>query len=214
MLEMSGVDVISTPQVESKTAPVSKSSSASAKESLLALREYTWVCTLCSDLAQTRKSVVFGSGNARADLVFVGEAPGHEEDIQGQPFVGKAGQLLTKIIESIGQSRESVFICNVLKCRPPGNRNPLPQEISNCTPFLKQQLALLKPKVICALGSFAAKTLLQSEQSISSLRGKFYDYEGAQLICTYHPAYLLRNPSEKRKVWEDMKMIRAKLQKP
>jgi len=184
-----------------------------AKDSLIKLRETVVRCTKCSELAATRKSVVFGSGNANAKLVFVGEAPGHDEDIQGLPFVGRAGQLLTKMIESIGLTRQQVFICNVLKCRPPGNRNPLPNEITNCEPYLFEQLDILKPIVICALGTFAAQTLLKTNATISSLRGRFHDYRGAKLICSFHPAYLLRNPNDKRKAWEDLKMIRAELNK-
>lgn len=182
-------------------------------EEFLKLKRNVLACTKCHELAEKRKNVVFGSGNPNAELVFVGEAPGADEDIQGLPFVGKAGQLLTKIIESIGQSRDTVFICNVLKCRPPGNRNPLPAEIFNCEPYLIEQIHLIKPKIICALGTFAAQTLLKTDRNISSLRGKLHDYQGSKLICTFHPAYLLRNPEEKRKVWEDMKMIRTELER-
>jgi uracil-DNA glycosylase len=181
------------------------------KKALLDLQDTVTSCTKCSELTRVRKSVVFGSGSAQAELVFVGEAPGHEEDLQGLPFVGRAGQLLTKIIESIGLIRQNVFICNVLKCRPPGNRNPLPEEIQNCEPYLFKQIELIQPKVICALGTFAAQTLLKTTSSISSLRGRFHEFRGARLICTFHPAYLLRNPEDKRKTWEDMKMIRAEL---
>ncbi len=181
-----------------------------------ALRDKVLQCTLCKELCRTRKSVVFGSGNPQAALMFVGEAPGHDEDVQGLPFVGAAGQLLTKIIEAIGFSREEVFIANVLKCRPPQNRPPKPEEIDNCRPFLENQIEMIRPKIICALGTFAAQTLLQTEDPISRLRGKFTGYpgqaaSGIQVMCTYHPAYLLRNPSEKRKVWEDMKKIRKEL---
>ena len=203
MLKASGLDLIQT--TSSTIQPQSK------KEAILELRQTVNSCVKCSELARTRKSVVFGSGNTQAQLVFVGEAPGYEEDLQGLPFVGRAGQLLTKIIESIGLSRQDVFICNVLKCRPPGNRNPLPDEIQNCEPYLFRQLELVQPKVICALGTFAAQTLLKTTASISSLRGRFHEFRGAKLICTFHPAYLLRNPEDKRKVWEDMKMIRTEL---
>ena len=182
------------------------------KKELLSLRETAFLCKKCEELAAKRTTVVFGAGNARAKLMFVGEAPGHDEDLQGLPFVGKAGQLLTKIIESINLSRNEVFICNVLKCRPPGNRNPNPDEIINCEPYLKKQIEIINPDVICALGTFAAQVLLKTGQSISSLRGKFHDLNGVPLMCTFHPAYLLRNPEEKRKVWEDTKMIRSKLQ--
>ncbi len=188
----------------------------SVKDQLLQLREKVLQCTLCPELAETRKSVVFGAGNIKAQLVFVGEAPGRDEDLQGLPFVGRAGQLLTKIIESIGLDRKQVFICNVLKCRPSGNRPPQPDEVLNCQPFLLKQLELIQPKIICALGTFAAQTLLKTGQPISQLRGRFTDYPDAnvkaKIICTFHPAYLLRNPAEKRKVWEDMKMIKKELE--
>lgn len=187
--------------------------SESPKDQLLKLREIVLQCTLCQELAETRKSVVFGAGNVKANLMFVGEAPGHDEDLQGLPFVGRAGQLLTKIIESIGLTRQQVFIANVLKCRPPGNRQPRPDEILNCEPYLKKQIEWIHPKIICALGTFAAQTLLKTGSAISHLRGRFYEYQGSKVLCTYHPAYLLRNPGEKRKVWEDMKMIKKELEK-
>lgn len=215
MLKLSGLDVIEraseTRSEEKLGIAADLAKEANQKEDLVALRETVIQCIKCSELAGSRKNVVFGSGNARAQLVFVGEAPGHDEDLQGLPFVGKAGQLLTKIIESIGLTRQNVFICNVLKCRPPGNRNPLPNEIENCEPYLFKQLEIIQPKIICALGTFAAQTLLKTDASISSLRGRFHEFRGTKLICTFHPAYLLRNPEEKRKVWEDMKMIRAEL---
>jgi uracil-DNA glycosylase family 4 len=175
-------------------------------------------CIQCSELSGGRQNVVFGAGSLKAQLMFVGEAPGHEEDIQGLPFVGAAGQLLTKIIESIGLTREQVYIANILKCRPPENRQPKPDEILNCKPYLERQIELIRPKIICALGKFAAQTLLKTEETISKLRGQFRDYPDPQngkssikIMSTYHPAYLLRNPAEKRKVWEDMKAIRAAL---
>ena len=209
-LKRSGVDVMATGVNTTKNiAPQPKS----AEGEFSSLKETVEQCTMCQELASKRTRVVFGTGNPSAQLVFVGEAPGYDEDKQGLPFVGQAGQLLTKIIESIGLKRENVFICNVLKCRPPGNRNPLPIEISNCSPYLFRQLELIRPKIVCALGTFAAQTLLQTQSPISSLRGRFYDFRGAKLICTFHPAYLLRNPDEKRKVWEDMKTIRAELEK-
>jgi uracil-DNA glycosylase family 4 len=167
-------------------------------------------CRRCQ-LAGTRKNVVFGEGSPRAELMFVGEAPGGDEDKQGRPFVGRAGQLLTKIIESIGLKREEVFICNILKCRPPDNRNPLPGEIAMCLPYLVKQIELIKPKVICALGKFAAQTLLNTDTPISRLRGKFYDYRGIRLMPTYHPAYLLRNPEGKKDVWKDMQAVAKEL---
>ncbi len=167
-------------------------------------------CQRCK-LAPTRTHIVFGSGNPDAELVFVGEAPGYDEDQQGLPFVGRAGQLLTKIIESIDLKREDVYICNVLKCRPPENRNPEPDEVASCNPFLRKQLAAIRPKIVCCLGTFAAQTVLQTAAPISRLRGKFFDLDGMRVIVTFHPAYLLRSPEKKREVWEDMKQIRAEL---
>lgn len=174
------------------------------------LKEEVTACLKC-DLCKTRTNVVFGEGNPEADLMFVGEAPGKDEDLQGRPFVGRAGQLLTKIIEAIGLKREDVFIGNVLKCRPPENRNPLPSEIVECSPYLLAQIKMIKPRVICALGKFAAQTLLNTETPISKLRGTFHDYHGVKLMPTYHPAYLLRNPSGKKDVWEDMQLIAKEL---
>ncbi len=163
-------------------------------------------CRRC-DLHMGRKNIVFGEGNPHAGLVFVGEAPGADEDEQGRPFVGRAGQLLTKIIEAMKLQRQDVYICNILKCRPPGNRNPAPGEIAACEPFLVKQLEAIRPKVICALGTFAAQTLLKSDVPISLMRGKFHRYHDIPLMPTYHPAYLLRNPSQKRQVWEDVQQI-------
>ncbi|HEX7020545.1 MAG TPA: uracil-DNA glycosylase family protein [Gemmatimonadaceae bacterium] len=168
-------------------------------------------CTRCKLHGLGRTQIVFGVGNPNADLMFVGEAPGQDEDIQGFPFVGRAGQLLTKIIEAIDLKREEVYIANVLKCRPPNNRNPEPDEVASCQPFLKRQIEAVRPRVIVALGSFAAKTLLQTEDAISKLRGRVYKYGDAQLVATYHPAYLLRSPDKKRDTWEDMKKVRALL---
>jgi DNA polymerase len=163
-------------------------------------------CHRCS-LGGLRHRLVFGEGNPGAELVFVGEAPGADEDAQGRPFVGRAGQLLTKIIVAMGLKREDVYICNILKCRPPENRNPLPEEIAACEPFLIRQLGAIRPRIICALGSFAAHTLLKSEAPISVLRGRFHSYQGIPLMPTYHPAYLLRNPGAKKQVWEDVQLI-------
>jgi DNA polymerase len=154
--------------------------------------------------------VVFGVGNPRAQLMFVGEAPGADEDVQGEPFVGRAGQLLTKIIEAIQLTRDDVYIANVIKCRPPGNRNPEPDEVATCEPFLFQQIDTIRPKVIVALGTFAAKALLKTEAPISRIRGQVFDFRGGiKLIPTFHPAFLLRSPERKRDVWEDMKKARA-----
>ena len=185
--------------------------SRSAADALIAVRTDIGDCTRCKLHAQGRKQIVFGVGNPEADLMFVGEAPGGDEDVQGIPFVGRAGQLLTKIIEAIDLKREDVYIANVIKCRPPGNRNPEQDEVETCEPFLFQQIDIIKPKVIVALGTFAARALLRTLDPISRLRGRVYDYRGAKLIPTFHPAYLLRNPASKREVWEDMKVVRKLL---
>jgi len=169
-------------------------------------------CHACA-LCETRTNVVFGSGNEKAGLVFVGEAPGADEDHQGLPFVGKAGQKLTQIINAIGLSRDEVYIANVLKCRPPNNRDPLPREIEACEPYLVAQLEIIKPKVICALGTFATQTLLRSDLPISKLRGRFHTYQGIRLMPTYHPAFLLRNPKFKKDVWEDVQKVKAEYDK-
>lgn len=166
-------------------------------------------CKLCS---LGRSQIVFGVGHAKARLMFVGEAPGEEEDKRGEPFVGRAGQLLTKIIEAIGLSREQVYIANVIKCRPPENRNPDPDEVAACEPYLFRQIDVIRPAVIVPLGKFAAQCLLKTTDPITRLRGRRFDYRGTTLIPTFHPAYLLRNPSAKREVWEDMKLVRAILQ--
>ena len=165
-------------------------------------------CSRCKLHTLGRRQVVFGVGNPQADLMFVGEAPGADEDAQGIPFVGRAGQLLTKIIEAIGLSRDDVYIANVIKCRPPQNRNPEQDEVDTCEPFLFQQIDVIKPKVVVALGTFAARALLRTLDPISRLRGRVYEYRGAKLVPTFHPAYLLRNPASKREVWEDMKLVR------
>ncbi|HEY5619684.1 MAG TPA: uracil-DNA glycosylase [Vicinamibacterales bacterium] len=181
---------------------------SSPSEALAAIREDLGDCTRCKLHGLGRRQIVFGVGNPAADLMFVGEAPGGDEDIQGEPFVGRAGQLLTKIIEAIDLRREDVYIANVIKCRPPGNRNPEPDEVEQCEPFLFRQIDTIKPKVIVALGKFAAQSLLRTTDPITKLRGREYKYRDAILIPTYHPAYLLRTPSAKRDVWEDMKRVR------
>ncbi len=175
---------------------------------LEAIREEIGDCRRCK-LCNGRTNIVFGSGNPKARLVFVGEGPGADEDAQGLPFVGKAGQLLTKIIESIQMTRDEVYICNVIKCRPPSNRVPEKDEVAACSPFMRDQLEVICPSIICCLGATAAQTLLETTAFMGKLRGRFYDFHGSQLIVTYHPAYLLRNPAAKRDVWEDMKKIRA-----
>ena len=169
-------------------------------------------CTRCKLCTLGRSRIVFGVGNPKARLMFVGEAPGEEEDKRGEPFVGKAGQLLTKIIEAIGLTREQVYIANIIKCRPPNNRNPEPDEIAQCEPFLFRQVDVIKPKVIVPLGKFAAQSLLKTTDPITRLRGQLFKYRGSACIPTFHPAYLLRNPSSKREVWEDMKKVRSILQ--
>ena len=174
------------------------------------LRDDIGDCQRCK-LAGTRTNIVYGVGNPNADLVFVGEAPGADEDARGEPFVGKAGQLLTKMIEAMGYRRQDVYICNVLKCRPPGNRNPEPDEVQSCEPFLKRQLAAIRPRMIVALGKFAVQCLLRDDSPISRLRGNFRSYEGIPLMPTFHPAYLLRDPSKKKPAWEDLKSVNAAL---
>jgi DNA polymerase len=176
---------------------------------LEAIRADLGDCTRCKLSGLGRRQIVFGVGSAQADLMFVGEAPGRDEDIQGIPFVGRAGQLLTKMIEAIGYTRDQVYIANVIKCRPPENRNPAPDEVAACEPFLFRQVESIRPKVIVALGTFAAQALLRSQDSISRLRGRVYTYGGAKLIPTFHPAYLLRSPEKKRDAWEDLKRAKA-----
>ena len=176
---------------------------------LASIREDIGDCGRCKLATLGRKKVVFGAGNESADLMFVGEAPGADEDDQGVPFVGRAGQLLTKMIEAMGFTRNDVYIANVVKCRPPENRNPEPDEIESCEPFLFRQIETIKPKVIVALGAFAAKTLLRSQEPISRLRGQVYEYHGALLIPTFHPSFLLRSPGQKKYAWEDLKMALA-----
>lgn len=183
-----------------------------AEFNMIELKTEAEMCARCK-LCEARRKVVFGSGSEKATLMFVGEAPGYEEDIQGEPFVGRAGQLLTKIIQAIDLERDSVYIANVVKCRPPENRNPMPEEIETCEPFLIRQLELIRPQIICALGTFAAQTLLKTNERISNLRGRFHPYKISNLeikvMPTYHPAFLLRNPEFKREVWEDMKLVKA-----
>jgi uracil-DNA glycosylase len=177
-----------------------------SSETLKEIRTDLGDCRRCR-LSKGRKHIVFGTGDSHARLMFVGEGPGYEEDQSGEPFVGAAGRLLTRIIDAIHLSREQVYICNIIKCRPPGNRNPMTDEIETCYPFLKRQIVSVKPDIICALGTFAAQTLLETGSSISKLRGCFHDYAGIKVLPTYHPAYLLRNPEKKRDVWEDMKKL-------
>ncbi len=189
-------------------APVgSAAAEAESSASLEAYRLQICECQSCP-LGQTRRNFVFGSGSADAGIMFIGEAPGADEDQQGLPFVGKAGQLLTKIIEAMGLRRDQVYICNVLKCRPPGNRDPKPEEIATCEPYLKRQIEIVKPRIICTLGRISTQALLKTSAPMRSLRGMLHEYEGIPLIATYHPAALLRNPQWKRGTWEDMKWLR------
>jgi uracil-DNA glycosylase family 4 len=178
---------------------------------LVAIRHDLGDCIRCKLHAQGRKQIVFGVGNPNADLMFVGEAPGADEDIQGEPFVGRAGQLLTKIIEAMGFTRKDVYIANVLKCRPPGNRDPAPAEVARCLPYLSAQVALLKPAMILVVGRIAAQALLATDLPLARLRGKLHAFAdtGTPLVVTYHPAYLLRSPADKRKAWEDLKLART-----
>jgi len=188
-----------------------KSRDSSAVKTLSEIREELGDCTRCR-LCETRKSIVFGEGNPKARLVFVGEGPGRDEDIQGRPFVGRAGQLLTKIIRAMKLERKDVYICNVVKCRPPGNRNPQPDEVASCEPFLMKQIESINPEVIVSLGSVATGLMLKLKNfKMGQLRGTFHQYGDSKLMITYHPAALLRNPSFKKPVWEDMKLVMREL---
>lgn len=198
---------------ERPTAPAAAGSSSSADPAgqLAVLREEVAACVRCSELAAGRTQTVFGVGRPDARLVFFGEAPGADEDASGVPFVGRAGQLLTKIIEACTLSRDEVYILNVLKCRPPGNRPPQPDEVTACRPFFERQLEIIRPDFICCLGASAARALLQTEEPIGKLRGRWFTHGSAAVICTYHPSYLLRNPPAKKDVWDDMKVLMAKM---
>ena len=196
---------------EPTTTTTTAGSEARGGETLEIIRADIGDCQRCK-LAGGRKTIVFGQGSPNARLMFVGEAPGADEDEQGLAFVGKAGQLLTKIIEAIGMTREDVFIANVLKCRPPGNRNPEPDEIVQCQPFLERQIESIRPEVLVGLGKFGAHWLLKTAEPITRLRGRMGEYRGIPVMPTYHPAYLLRTPSAKKEVWEDMKVVRGMVQ--
>jgi DNA polymerase len=204
--------------IESASAPVVQRTPAAppvvpqpAASDWNLLRERVAGCTACAELCKTRTQTVFGVGNTRAEWLVIGEAPGAEEDRQGEPFVGRAGQLLNAMLLAIGLPRETVFIANILKCRPPGNRDPKPEEVSRCLPYLSNQIALLKPRIILAVGRIAAQNLLATDAPLARLRGKLHTFGEANtpLVVTYHPAYLLRTPSDKRKAWEDLKFARA-----
>ena len=201
-------DPVANQPVETATAPVAVPGSGSLAE----LREQALACVQCPNLVASRKQVVFGVGNETADLMFVGEAPGADEDVQGEPFVGRAGKLLTDIItKGMGLTREDVYIANVVKCRPPGNRNPEPDEIVACQPFLHRQVAIIRPRVIVSLGAFATQVLLGTRVPISKVRGRWHDYDGVPVMPTFHPAYLLRNPGGKREVWQDIQTVMERL---
>jgi len=209
----------SSPQIHcggEAVVPAGEELNRSVQEELEALRVKVSACTRCPALASCRTQTVFGVGRLHPELCFVGEAPGADEDAQGEPFVGAAGQLLNRIIGACQMRREDVYICNIIKCRPPGNRTPLPDEIANCREYLENQLELVRPRFICALGSTAAHSLLGTTLAMGKLRGRFHDYKGIPTIVTYHPAYLLphRAPHMKNEVWKDMKMLLARMGRP
>lgn len=184
---------------------------AQRTEALATLQSEVEQCTACTELAETRNKTVFGVGSPEARLCLLGEAPGANEDKQGEPFVGRAGQLLDKILEACTLSRQDVYILNVIKCRPPGNRNPASEEVTNCRSFFERQLDIIQPEFICCLGSVAAQNLLDTTESIGRLRGRLHDWNGIQVLATYHPAYLLRNPSAKAEVWKDMQFLMGEM---
>lgn len=191
--------------------PLLQPAGGSEEAELAAVAEQVAVCSGCG-LHKERTHTVFARGNPQAELMFIGEAPGREEDLQGDPFVGPAGKLLDRMIAAMGLQRGEVYVANILKCRPPNNRDPRPDEIEACYPFLKRQIELVAPRVICTLGRPASNTLLQTSASMGSLRGRWHSFNGIRLMPTYHPAYLLRSPGQKRKAWEDLKLIMAELQ--
>jgi len=203
-------------EVPVETAADNDDSLAGRRQALAVLAERVRGCTRCPELAETRTQTVFGVGQVGAELLFVGEAPGADEDRQGEPFVGAAGQMLNRIIAGCGLQREEIFICNVLRCRPPGNRQPKPEEAAHCREYLDASIDLVRPKVICCWGAVAAQNLLQTKVGITKLRGRFYEYRGIPVLCTFHPAALLegRSPEKKKDVWEDMKMLLARIGRP
>jgi DNA polymerase len=209
----SAAAVSSTEQVVSITSKP-ESGISDPVQALRMIREDIGDCTRCKLSKQGRKQIVFGVGNPNADLMFVGEAPGADEDIQGEPFVGRAGQLLTNMIKAMGITREDVYIANIIKCRPPGNRQPERDECDTCSPFLMRQIEVVKPKVIVALGAVAAKTLLAVSAPMSELRGRWFDFKGTKLAVTYHPAFLLRDPRQKKETWKDLQMVMRELGMP
>ena len=203
--------------LESREVPISPGSSmpdpvqANPAQALLAIREDLVDCTRCRLHKQGRKQIVFGVGNPRAELMFIGEAPGADEDMQGEPFVGRAGQLLNNMINAMGVKREQVYIANIVKCRPPGNRTPEPDECATCSPFLLRQIDAIQPKVLVALGAVAARTLTGVNEPMLRMRGKWWDFRGTKLAITYHPAYLLRDPRQKSEAWKDLQMVMKEL---
>jgi uracil-DNA glycosylase family 4 len=199
------ISVADTGLLQISTQP--ESAFSDPVQALRAIREDIGDCTRCRLAKQGRKQIVFGVGNPRAELMFIGEAPGADEDQQGEPFVGRAGQLLNNMIKAMGLRREDIYIANIIKCRPPGNRTPERDECETCSPFLMRQIATVKPKAIVALGAIAAKTLLAINAPMSELRGKWYDFRGTKLAVTYHPAYLLRDPRQKKETWKDLQMV-------
>lgn len=211
--KLAGVEEILQTRKESDMAHTVLFSTRKEKEAALQkLNKKAEECKACQ-LHGKRTNLVFGSGNPAAGLMFIGEAPGRDEDLKGEPFVGRAGQLLTKMIEAINMKRTDAYIANILKCRPPNNRPPLPDEVSACTHFVMEQIKIIQPKVICTLGKFATQFLLNSKQPISALRGRFYDIDDFKIMPTFHPAYLLRNPADKKLVWEDLKKVRDELKR-
>ena len=209
-LKQHSAHVSATGPLRSPAGPADKTRRHKADGALVKIRNEIGDCTRCK-LCKGRTHIVYGVGNPCAELLFVGEAPGRDEDLQGEPFVGRAGQLLTRIIEAIGLKREDVYIANIIKCRPPGNRMPESEEISACQGFLFQQIDTIQPKIVVSLGALSAHTLLDTTTPISRLRGLFRDYRNTLLMPTFHPAYLLRNPNRKREVWEDMQKVRDRL---
>jgi len=202
-------EAAAAPEVQPEVQPEPQTDDRAA--ALAEIRSRVTTCTRCAELVRNRTQTVFGAGNPHARLVFLGEAPGADEDRQGEPFVGRAGQLLTRIIQACTLKREDVYILNILKCRPPGNRNPLPVEAAACREYLDAQLEVIRPEFICCLGTVGAQNLLETTVSIGRLRGRFHDYHGIRVLCTYHPAYLLRNPAAKRQVWDDMQLLMAEM---
>ena len=209
-LEEMGFTHLDVPASAPQAVVTRPSAAESTDAEWLELERIALPCVLC-DLAATRTQVVFGAGNRNADLMFIGEAPGRDEDLQGIPFVGRAGQLLTDIIKAMKLDRADVYIANVIKCRPPGNRNPEPEEMAACRPYIKKQIELVRPRVIVTLGRFALQGMTERTLSITSSRGQWLEYEGIKLMPTYHPAYLLRNPGAKKDVWTDMKKVMSEL---